>query len=112
MSNQNKMKLLKTTLLTLSLATFGFIATANAGNSPFAQAGSETIRLAVKGDPKKCGEGKCGDNLKKATAKKAKKVTDGGSADEINAKSQEEAIPSDINSSEEKPKKAEKKCGS
>ncbi len=111
MSNQNKTKLLKTTLLTLSLATFGFIAQANASNSPFAQTDNHTIKLAVKGDPKKCGEGKCGDNLKKVTAKKAKKVTDGGSTDEINAKPQEDALASDVNSSEEQPKKAEKKCG-
>ncbi len=109
MSNQNKTQYLKTTLLSLSLATFGLISVANAAHSPFAQTDRHSTKLAIKGDTKKCGEGKCGDNMKKAKVKQAKKVVEGKIQSEH--KPQEAVQATDINTPEKKSAKIKKKCG-
>jgi uncharacterized low-complexity protein len=110
MSNQNKTQYLKTTLLSLSFATLGLISVANSANSPFAQSDKQTTKQAIKGDVKKCGEGKCGDSMKKSEVKQVKKVTD-GKADIIEDETQEAVPTSEVNTQEEKSKKVEKKCG-
>ena len=110
MSNQNKIQYLKTTLLTLSFATMGLMSVANAANSPFAQVDNQNTKLSIKGDSKKCGEGKCGDNMKKAKIKEAKKTTD-GKADDSKDEVQETVQAPEVSTPTEKSDKVEKKCG-
>lgn len=109
MSNQNKTQYLKTTLLTLSLATVGLISVANAANSPFAQTDKHTTKLALKGDTKKCGEGKCGDNMKKAKVKQTEKVAEGKIDSEH--KTSDAVQAPEVNAPEKKSDKVQKKCG-
>ncbi len=109
MSNQNKTQYLKTTLLSLSFVTLGLMSVANATNSPFAQTDKSTAKQAVKGDTKKCGEGKCGDSMKKAKVKQAKKVVEGTIDGEH--KTQETVQAPDANISKKTSDKVKKKCG-
>ncbi len=108
MSNQNTTHF-KTILLTLSFTTLGFVSVTNAA-SPFAQTDKQTTKLSLKGDTKKCGEGKCGDSMKKSEVKQVKKVTD-GKTDIIEEKTQDALPTSEVNTQEEKSEKVDKKCG-
>ena len=111
MSNQKKIKQLKITLLTLSLVTAGFMTVANAGNTPFSQNDAQTTKLTIKGDTKKCGEGKCGGDMKKADVEKSKDGVD-KTADVLEDSAQEAVQTPDVDASEPEQVEAQKKCGS
>jgi len=83
MINQSKSKISFITFAAMIFAIFGFATIAQSSTSPFAQNDIDNSAQLVKGEKKKCGEGKCGDK------KAEKKCGEGKCGD----------------------KKAEKKCG-